>query len=69
MFASLLLGLFGCLQVGLLDVDLCGPSIPKMFNLEGKTVHQCSQGLVSNKSRLQVGKCCFIFYFSMLLNS
>ncbi|KAK7110178.1 hypothetical protein V1264_014099 [Littorina saxatilis] len=31
-------------KVGLLDVDLCGPSIPKMFNLEGQSIHQCSEG-------------------------
>ncbi|XP_076461202.1 cytosolic Fe-S cluster assembly factor NUBP2 homolog [Babylonia areolata] len=31
-------------KVGLLDVDLCGPSIPKMFNLEDKSIHQCSEG-------------------------
>ncbi|KAL4240476.1 Nucleotide-binding protein 2 [Mactra antiquata] len=31
-------------KVGLLDVDLCGPSIPKMFNLEGSDVHQCPEG-------------------------
>lgn len=32
------------LKVGLLDVDLCGPSIPRMTNLEGSNVHQCSDG-------------------------
>ncbi|XP_076823018.1 cytosolic Fe-S cluster assembly factor NUBP2 homolog [Clavelina lepadiformis] len=32
--------------VGLLDVDLCGPSIPKLLNLEDCTVHQCDQGWV-----------------------
>jgi len=31
-------------KVGLLDVDLCGPSIPYMLNMEGKDVHQCSEG-------------------------
>ncbi|KAL8579017.1 hypothetical protein ACOMHN_035956 [Nucella lapillus] len=31
-------------KVGLLDVDLCGPSIPKMFHLEGQSIHQCSEG-------------------------
>lgn len=30
--------------VGLLDIDLCGPSIPKMVNLMGKEVHQCDEG-------------------------
>ncbi|XP_041362429.1 cytosolic Fe-S cluster assembly factor nubp2-like [Gigantopelta aegis] len=31
-------------KVGILDVDLCGPSIPKMFNVEGNDVHQCPEG-------------------------
>ncbi|WAQ97487.1 NUBP2-like protein [Mya arenaria] len=31
-------------KVGLLDVDLCGPSVPKMFGLEGHDVHQCPEG-------------------------
>ena len=31
-------------QVGILDIDLCGPSIPRMFNLESHDVHQCSDG-------------------------
>jgi len=26
---------------GILDVDLCGPSIPRMMNVEGKDIHQC----------------------------
>nr|XP_042899740.1 cytosolic Fe-S cluster assembly factor NUBP2 homolog isoform X2 [Parasteatoda tepidariorum] len=33
-------------KTGLLDVDLCGPSIPYMLNMEGKDVHQCSSGWV-----------------------
>lgn len=33
-------------KVGILDVDLCGPSIPRMLNLEGHDVHQCPQGWV-----------------------
>jgi len=33
-------------KVGLLDVDLCGPSIPTMLNIEDKSVHQCSDGWV-----------------------
>ncbi len=32
------------LKVGLLDIDLCGPSIPKLVGLEGKSIHQSSQG-------------------------
>ncbi len=31
-------------KVGVLDVDLCGPSVPKMFNVEKAIVHQCEQG-------------------------
>uniref|UniRef100_V9IMD1 Cytosolic Fe-S cluster assembly factor NUBP2 n=1 Tax=Apis cerana TaxID=7461 RepID=V9IMD1_APICE len=33
-------------RVGLLDVDLCGPSVPYLLNLEGKDVHQSSDGWV-----------------------
>ncbi|CAL8088681.1 unnamed protein product [Orchesella dallaii] len=31
-------------QVGLLDLDICGPSVPHMLGLEGKDVHQSEQG-------------------------
>lgn len=31
-------------QVGLLDIDICGPSTPKMFHLEGETIHQSNLG-------------------------
>ncbi|KAG4953686.1 hypothetical protein JHK87_039280 [Glycine soja] len=31
-------------QVGLLDVDICGPSIPKMLGLEGQEIHQSNLG-------------------------
>eukprot|EP01038_Epipyxis_sp_PR26KG_P010092 gene10092-13564_t len=31
-------------QVGLLDVDICGPSIPRMLGLEGHEVHQSASG-------------------------
>lgn len=33
-------------RVGILDVDLCGPSIPRMTGLEGHEVHQSTQGWV-----------------------
>ncbi|EAL68764.1 nucleotide binding protein 2 [Dictyostelium discoideum AX4] len=33
-------------KVGLLDVDLCGPSIPKMMGLESKDVHKSTKGWV-----------------------
>jgi len=31
-------------KVGLLDVDLCGPSVPKMFGVEGMDIHQSPEG-------------------------
>lgn len=31
-------------KVGVLDIDLTGPSIPRMLGLDGKQVHQASQG-------------------------
>jgi len=33
-------------RVGLLDIDLCGPSIPYLLNLEDKDVHQSNDGWV-----------------------
>ncbi len=30
--------------MGLLDIDLCGPSIPKMMGAESSEVHQCDAG-------------------------
>ncbi|XP_042554173.1 cytosolic Fe-S cluster assembly factor NUBP2 [Dipodomys spectabilis] len=33
-------------KVGILDVDLCGPSIPRMLHAQGRAVHQCSGGWV-----------------------
>ena len=32
------------LKVGILDIDLCGPSVPKMLNLMDKEMHQCDTG-------------------------
>uniref|UniRef100_H2YN72 Cytosolic Fe-S cluster assembly factor NUBP2 homolog n=1 Tax=Ciona savignyi TaxID=51511 RepID=H2YN72_CIOSA len=32
--------------VGILDTDVCGPSIPKMLNLENASIYQCDQGWV-----------------------
>ena len=31
-------------QVGLLDIDICGPSIPRMLGLVGQEVHQSAAG-------------------------
>ncbi|XP_051163582.1 cytosolic Fe-S cluster assembly factor NUBP2 homolog [Leptopilina boulardi] len=33
-------------KVGILDVDLCGPSVPYLLNLEGKDVYQSTNGWV-----------------------
>uniref|UniRef100_A0A8V0Z7H2 Nucleotide binding protein 2 n=1 Tax=Gallus gallus TaxID=9031 RepID=A0A8V0Z7H2_CHICK len=33
-------------KVGILDVDLCGPSIPRMFKVQDNDVHQCDAGWV-----------------------
>ncbi|CAK0873241.1 unnamed protein product [Prorocentrum cordatum] len=32
------------MDVGLLDVDICGPSLPRMLGLMGQDVHQSSEG-------------------------
>uniref|UniRef100_A0A8B9MY27 Nucleotide binding protein 1 n=1 Tax=Accipiter nisus TaxID=211598 RepID=A0A8B9MY27_9AVES len=45
-------------QVALLDIDICGPSIPKMMGLEGEQVHQSGSGwspVVSWCSVMSVG--------------
>eukprot|EP00500_Bicosoecida_sp_ms1_P002450 CAMPEP_0203807586 /NCGR_PEP_ID=MMETSP0115-20131106/1152_1 /ASSEMBLY_ACC=CAM_ASM_000227 /TAXON_ID=33651 /ORGANISM="Bicosoecid sp, Strain ms1" /LENGTH=358 /DNA_ID=CAMNT_0050716269 /DNA_START=39 /DNA_END=1115 /DNA_ORIENTATION=- len=31
-------------QVGILDIDLCGPSIPRMLGVEGRAVHESGSG-------------------------
>ncbi|KAN0026999.1 hypothetical protein ACTFIU_009678 [Dictyostelium citrinum] len=31
-------------EVGLLDIDICGPSIPKIMGLEGENIHISGQG-------------------------
>jgi len=31
-------------QVGLLDIDICGPSIPRLLGLEGEQVHSSNMG-------------------------
>lgn len=31
-------------KVGILDIDLCGPSIPRLVGLVGKDVKKCSDG-------------------------
>lgn len=36
-------------KVGILDIDICGPSIPTILGLRGAPVHQCSEGWVPVK--------------------
>ncbi|KAK9764342.1 cytosolic Fe-S cluster assembly factor nbp35 [Basidiobolus ranarum] len=31
-------------QVGVIDIDVCGPSIPKVMGLEGEQIHQSNSG-------------------------
>jgi len=50
------------LQVGLLDIDICGPSIPKMLGLEGQDIHQSNLGwspvyVEDNLAVMSIGKC------------
>ena len=40
------LALDSTIQVGLLDLDICGPSAPRMFSLEGEQVHKSSLGWI-----------------------
>ena len=32
------------INVGLLDIDICGPSVPRMLGLEKQEVHQSNEG-------------------------
>jgi Mrp family chromosome partitioning ATPase len=32
------------INVGLLDIDICGPSVPRMLGLENHEVHQSNEG-------------------------
>ncbi|KNC74024.1 hypothetical protein SARC_13418 [Sphaeroforma arctica JP610] len=41
---SFALGMDEDIQVGVVDADICGPSIPKAMGLEGETVHQSGTG-------------------------
>lgn len=31
-------------RVGLLDIDLCGPSVPKILGIQNRKIHQGSEG-------------------------
>lgn len=37
-------------QVGLLDVDICGPSVPRVMGLSGQEVHQVSKLFMAQSS-------------------
>ena len=39
-----MLSLARSLQVGLLDVDICGPSVPKLTGLENQEIHRSNLG-------------------------
>jgi len=46
-------------DVGLLDIDICGPSIPKIVGLEGETIHTNIDGWqpvwVNNLAVISIG--------------
>ena len=59
------------LKVGILDVDICGPSIPRMLGAEDQEIHQSEEGLIPvlmNDSKLKVSSKYFELYFIFLLN-
>ena len=45
-------------RVGLLDIDVCGPSAPQLLGVQGHQVHQCADGwlpvYVDQEQRLSV---------------
>lgn len=49
-------------QVGILDLDICGPSIPRMFDLEDEQVHKSTTGWtpVYANDNLAVMSCGFL---------
>jgi Mrp family chromosome partitioning ATPase len=56
-------------QVGVLDIDLCGPSIPKMLNLEGHEVHQCDSGWVPVLARAEADRALAVMSIGFLLKN
>ena len=58
------------LKVGILDVDICGPSIPRMLGAEDQEIHQSEEGLIPvlmNDSKLKVSSEYFDdFFFSVI---
>jgi len=57
--AQLSFALAESLEVGLLDVDICGPSAPKMLGVKGQEVHQSAIGwdpvYVGNLAVMSIG--------------
>lgn len=51
------------LKVGILDVDICGPSVPKILGIEGKEVFQCDEGWVPVPVDAQKKLCCMSIAF------
>ena len=56
---SYCLGLDEHKNIGLMDLDICGPSLPKMTGLEGEQIHQSSSGwspvFLDNISVMSIG--------------
>ncbi|RIB24171.1 P-loop containing nucleoside triphosphate hydrolase protein [Gigaspora rosea] len=50
-------------KVGILDIDLTGPSIPRMFGLENRQVHQASSGWVPVFTDESQNLCCMSIGF------
>ncbi|CAG8470217.1 7193_t:CDS:10, partial [Acaulospora colombiana] len=50
-------------KVGVLDIDLTGPSIPRMLGLDGKQVHQASSGWVPVFTDERQRLCCMSIGF------
>ncbi|KAF9961376.1 Nucleotide-binding protein 2 [Mortierella alpina] len=51
--------------VGVLDIDLCGPSIPRMLGLDGRGVHQSSAGWVPVFADEKKQLCCMSIGFML----
>jgi len=50
-------------RVGVLDVDLCGPSIPKLLNVDQSKVHQSSAGWIPVVVDKECRLCCMSIGF------
>lgn len=55
----------------MLDIDICGPSIPKMFGVEGQEIHQSNLGwspvyVEDNLAVMSIGACSSVSGMSVL---